>query len=211
MTDNRKSGIALIGGSAGAILTMAVHPTATGIVTRPGYERLALVSGAAHSVGIVSFAILFLGACGLALRLRAPDRLAFAGLVTYGIALIAALIAAAISGFIEPNIMLRMARDVPAAASQWHIVIDSIFQINQAFMRIFTIAVSAAVVLWSISILRNGGLGRGIAIYGCVMAPLLILGIFIGHLRMDVHGAGLIVLAQTVWLVGAGAQLCRGE
>ncbi len=138
----------------------------------------------------------------------ADDRLAFAALVTYGFACVAIMIAAAVSGFIIPDIMRHMVRDVPAAAPQWNIVIVGIFQINQAFARIYSVGVSAAIVLWSASALRNGGFTRGIAIYGCVIAPLIVVGIAVGHLRLDVHGMTAVVLGQAVWFVIVGAQLC---
>jgi hypothetical protein len=210
MTDDTRSGIALIVGSAGGLATMAVHPTGGGAANEAAYQHLVSISGIAHSMGIMSVAILFLGACGLTVRLLAADRLAFAALVAYGVAAIAALVAAAISGFIEPALMLRMVRDTAAAQPQWRIVIDSFFQINQTFGRMFAMAASVAVALWSLAALRNGGLGRGIATYGTLVGPLVIIGVSVGHLRMDVHGFGLIVLAQAIWFAGAGVQLCRG-
>jgi hypothetical protein len=207
MTDNRKSGIAFIAGSVGGIVTMAIHPTASGALTPAQFEHLAVASAIAHSLAMVSFLILVLGAFGLTRRLAAPDRLAFSGLVVYVFAAIAVLIATAVSGFIVPNIMRHMIRDVPTTAQQWHIVIDSIFQINQAFSRIFTVAASVAVALWSASALRNGGLGRGIAIYGCIIAPLLILAICSGHLTLNVHGMAIVVFAQAIWFIVVGIQL----
>jgi hypothetical protein len=207
MTDNRKSGIAFIAGSIGGIVTMAIHPTASGVLTPAQFERLAVVSAIAHSLAMVSFLVLVLGAFGLTRRLAAPDRLAFSGLVVYVFAAVAVLIATAVSGFIVPNIMRHMIRDVPTTAQQWHIVIDSIFQINQAFSRIFTVAASVAVALWSASALRNGGPGRGIAIYGCIIAPLLILAICSGRLTLNVHGMAIVVFAQAIWFVGVGIQL----
>ena len=68
-------------------------------------------------------------------------------------------------------------------------------------------ATSLAIILWSISVLRNGGLSRNVAWYGCVIAPLIILGIVIGHLRMDVHGMGAVVLGQAIWFIAAGTQM----
>jgi hypothetical protein len=198
MTDDRKSGIALIAGSLGGIVTMAIHPRSAASLS---------MAGPAHSVAIVSMLLLFLGACGVWRRLAAPDRVSFVALVTYGFATIAILIAAAVSGFIIPDIMKHMARDVPAAAPQWRIVIDSIFQINQAFARIYAVAASIAIILWSISALRNGGLNRGVAIYGCIIAPLIIVGIAIGHLRLDVHGMAIVGLSQVVWFILVGFQL----
>jgi len=209
MTDDRKAGIALIAGSLGSILTMAIHPTGNASLNAAEVAHLMSASAAAHSLGIVSVLAMFLGACGLERRIAAPDRVSLAAFVAYAFSCVAIMIAAAVSGFIIPDIMKHMLRDVPGSAHQWQIVIDGIFQINQAFARIFSVGASASILLWSISILRNGGLGRGIAIYGCVVAPLIIIGIFVGHLRLDVHGMGIIALGQAIWFVIVGTQLLR--
>ena len=156
---------------------------------------------------MVSVLSLFLGACGLAQYLAAADRIAFAATVIYGFSCVATLIAAAVSGFIIPAIMEQMVRDIPAAAHQWQIVISAIFQINQGFARIFALGASAAVILWSVSALRNGGLGRGVSIYGCLSALLTMAGVGSGYLRLDVHGMGIIALGQAVWFVIVGTQL----
>ncbi len=207
MTDNRKSGIALIVGSIGGIVTMAIHPVAAGGLSTAGLERLALVSAIAHSLAIVSMLVLMLGACGLTRYLAAPDRLAFTGVVIYAFAVMAILISAAVSGFIIPNLMRQQARDAAEAAPMWHIVIASIFQINQAFARIFTVAASAAVALWAGSALRSNRLSRSLAIYGCVVTALLIVAICSGFLRLNVHGMGIVALAHAIWFIWVGVQL----
>jgi hypothetical protein len=208
MTDDRKAGIALIAGSLCGTLTMAVHPTEAGSLTAPEVAHLSIVSGAAHSLAMVSVLLLFLGACGLARRTAAADRISFAAIVTYGFACVAVVIAAAVSGFIVPGIVKDMVRDVPAAAHQWQIVIDGIFQINQAFARIYSVAASIAIILWSVSALRNGGFGLGVAIYGYVIAALTIVGIGVGHLRLDVHGMAVVWLGQAIWFILVGYRLC---
>ena len=207
MTDERKSGIALIAGSLGGILTMAIHPTAAGSLTADQVGHLLLISGVAHSIAMVSVLLLFLGACGLTRSIGAADRLAFAALVTFGFACVAVRVATAVSGFIVPAIMKHMVRDVPANARQWQIVIDGIFQINQAFSRIYSVAASLAIILWSASALRNGGFGRGIATYGWLMSALIMVAIGVGHLRLDVHGMAFVLLAQTIWFIVVGYQL----
>ncbi len=84
MTDDRKSAIALIAASIGGMLTMAIHPVAGSFPLTPEtVARLAVTSAIAHSLAIVSFVALFLGACGLSRRLAAPDRLAFAAVVVF--------------------------------------------------------------------------------------------------------------------------------
>jgi hypothetical protein len=209
MTDDRKSGIALIAGSLGGIVTMAIHPTAAaGSLTPEQVAHLMNLSGAAHSLAIASLLLIFLGACGLTRAIAAADRISFSALVTYGFACVAIFIAATVSGFIVPGIMQHMVRDVAANASMWRMVIFGVFQFNQALARIFSVAASIAIILWSASSLRNGGLSRGVAIYGCVVGPLIILGVGIGHLRLDVHGMAAIWLGQAIWFIIAGAQLC---
>ena len=164
---------------------------------------------------MVSFLALFLGAMGLTRRLAVcegsamPDRLALAALTVFGFAAVALLLATAISGFIVPDIMRHMIRDAAANSLQWRVAIDAVFQFNQAFARIYSVAASGAILLWSVSVLRNGGLGRGIAIFGCIIAPTLIALIAIGHLRLDVHGMAVVVLAHALWFVIVGAQLWR--
>jgi hypothetical protein len=112
-----------------------------------------------------------------------------------------------VSGFIVPNITKHMVRDVPAATQQWQIVIDGIFQINQAFAPIYSVAASIAIILWSVSALRNGGFGRGGAVYGCIISTLLIVGIGVGRLHLDIHGMMVIWLAQAIGFITVGFQL----
>jgi hypothetical protein len=177
-------------------------------MTAAEVAHLMEASGIAHSIAMVSVLLLFLGACGLTRGIAAADRFSFAAIVTFGFACVAVLIATAVSGFIIPAIMKRMVGDVPAAAHQWQIVMAGIFQINQAFARIYSVAASMAIILWSVSALRNRGLGRGVAIYGCVVPPLIILGIAIGHLRLDVHGMTVVMVGQVIWYILVGWQLC---
>lgn len=187
---------------------MAVHPTAGTVALTPAIvDRLALVSGAAHSLALVSVLILFLGACGLTRTLASSDRLSLAAIVTYAFSCVAILISAAVSGFILPGIMRHMVADVPSGVRQWQIVIAGIFQINQGFARIYSIGASAAIILWSVSSLRNGGVARSLAVYGCIISVLTTVAVGSGYLRLDVHGMGAVVLGQAIWFVIAGTQL----
>jgi len=159
MTDNRKAGWALILGSVGGMVTMAIHPVAGGPMTPAQIERLAIVSGIAHGLALISVLLLFLGTCGLTRALAGPDRLAFSALVTYGFAAVAIMIAASVSGWIMPGIMKQMARDVAtnsASQGDYRIVIGAIFQINQAMSRIYSVGAAVAIMLWSVRCLRGG-------------------------------------------------------
>ena len=211
MTDDRKAGLALIAGTAGFLLTMAMHPTTTLQSTPAQVESMAIASGHAHGLAMLSIVALVLGACGLTRRMADTERLALTGLVFFAFACVAIFVATAVSGFIEPRLMWRMLRDTPDGLPIWHVVIAAVFQFNQVFACLYTVAASLAIALWGVSALRHGGLGRGIAIYGCVIAPVVILGVLVGHLHVDVHGMAAIVLAQGIWFAGAGWSLYRAE
>jgi len=49
----------------------------------------------------------------------------------------------------------------------------------------------------------------GVGIYGLLLGPVIILAVLSGHLRLGVHGIGLVVLGQAVWFVVAGVRLWR--
>jgi hypothetical protein len=104
-----------------------------------------------------------------------------------------------------------MARDAPANEGTWRIAVAAIFQINQAMSRIYSVAAATAIVLWSACGLRQGKLSRGMAMFGCVTSPLIALLIFIGHLRLDVHGMTAVLLSEVIWFVGIGVGLMRRE
>ena len=210
MTNDRKGGIAFIAGSIGFIVTMAIHPTAGGSLTVEQVVRLSRFSGVAHSLGIASAILLFLGACALAQRMSG-ETCSFAALVTFGFACVAILVATSVSGFVIPSILERVARDEAANAHQWQIVIWGIFQINQACARVYSVLASVAIILWSVAAWRNGGLNRGIAVYGYVIAALIIVAVGSGHVRMDVHGMAAIGLGQTIWFILVGSRMSSRE
>ncbi|HEY7405086.1 MAG TPA: hypothetical protein VIB39_16285 [Candidatus Angelobacter sp.] len=203
--------MALIAGMVGTIITMALHPTAHDL-TAPGHsEAMSQLNVAVHSLALVCIPILFLGAIGLTKRLNAPDRLALAGLVLFGFAEVAVMIAAVASGLIAPGLIHHMMAAEPGTASVWTAVLALNGHINQAFALVFVVASSAAIVLWSSAILENRAFVRVLGIYGWVLGPVTILAVVSGHLRLNVHGFGLVVLLQAIWFITAAVQLWRSN
>jgi hypothetical protein len=208
MTDDRKSGIALITGMAGTIITMALHPTGHDLVAGHAASMMQL-NVAVHTLALVCVPILFLGALGLTQRLASPNRLAVSGLVLFGFAEVAVMIAAAASGLIAPGLFHHMSTDSPTAADAWRAAMALNGHLNQAFALIFTVASSVAIVIWSTAILKSSIFNRALGIYGCILGSLTILGVLSGHIRLNVHGFGLVVLGQAIWFITAGVLLCR--
>ncbi len=196
MADNLKAGLALICGSLGAVITMAVHPTGA-------TPHLAIVSGAAHGLALLSVLLLLLGTLGLTHLLDGSDRLAIAALVTYSFAAVAVMFAGTVSGFIMPNLLSMMGRDTPAGGPSWRIVIAAFFQINQAFSKLYSVGGALAICLWSITSLRQNR-AKAAATFGLISAPLITLLILVGHLRLNVHGMAAVMLSQVIWFVLMG-------
>jgi len=72
---------------------------------------------------------------------------------------------------------------------------------------VFVVASSSAILLWSISILRSGIFSRALGIYGSFVAPLTLIAVLSGHIRLNVHGFGMVVLGQAIWFISAGVLL----
>jgi hypothetical protein len=210
MTDDRKSGLALIAGSVGMIITMAVHPH--GAIAAAQVESMARNLTIVHSLALASLMVLFLGALGLSHRLKSPDRLDVIGLVLFAFAGAAVMNAAVMDGLVAPNVMRRIAEAGAGAGAgageSWRVVSRYNFEINQGFARLYAVSSSVAIIFWSLSILRNHTLALGLAIYGCVIGVASVIAVASG-LGMDVHGFGAVVLGQAIWFITAAVLLRR--
>jgi hypothetical protein len=208
MSRDAVSGAALVLGAVAGMVTMALHPAGLGHEgTTEQLEALLRLNVVAHGLGILSIALTFFGTLGLARRLDDGPGFAVAGLVAFGFAAFAATCAAVASGLIAPALHEQLADATDAERAAVGVVSDSSWFFNQAFARLHVVASSAAIGLWSLVILRGGALPRWLGIYGGILGPVAILALLTGNLPLNVHGFGLVVLSQAVWLVGAGARL----
>ncbi len=207
MTDNRLSGLALICGSVGTIITMSLHPR--GHVAAADMERMIPMLIAVHVLGLACMPALFLGAWGLSRRLASPNRLAVMGLVLYTFALVAVTNAAVADGLIMPNILRQIVAGAgsPSAIDGWRMISHYNFYVNQAYAQVFVAASSVAIVLWSVTIWRGRELARGLGIYGCILGPVILIALFSGRLTLDAHGFGIVIFGQAAWFVVAGRLL----
>lgn len=213
MTDNRRGGIALIIGAISGVVTMILHPVSGGgghVMTPAQFETLANLITGVHVLAIVGIPFLFLGALALSRQLEMGGRLALLALVIYCAGLVAVMIAPAISGLVGTAILRKTVAHA-ADSEQWRLLMEYNHLINQAFAKIFVVASSAAIGLWSFMIMRGRALPVALGGYGLVLAPVIVFAMMSGALSLDAHGFGLIVFAQAVWLVLAGIFLARTE
>lgn len=161
-----------------------------------------------HALALVSLPVLFLGALALWRRLGSDDGLSVAGLVLYAFAMVAVMNAAVYDGLVSASLAPHIAPATPTS-DPWRVAFRYNGEVNQAFARVFVVALAGAIMLWSVAIIRSGALARVLGWYGCLIGPLALLAVFPGQLRLDPHVFGLIVVGQAVWFIGAGAQLRR--
>jgi hypothetical protein len=210
MTDDKKGGIALIAGSLAGILTMGLHPTVRDLFAPDRLAPMALLLIGVHALAVASLPVMFLGALALSRRLASPDRLAIAALVIFGFALTAVLVAAVVDGFVVPSLAREIMTTAPPTSEVWRIALYYNGLLNQEFARVFLVGSSTSIVVWSVSILRNRALAQGVAIYGLLVGPAIIIAVVSG-VRLDPHGAGLLIFGQSLWFTVVGFLLWRSK
>jgi hypothetical protein len=203
MTDERRSSIALIAGSAGVIITMIFHPG--GKIAPEQLEHFIRLNIAVHSLALLTVPVLFLGTWGMSRRLDGGDRLAWAGLVLFAFASAAVLNAGTLNGLVAPKLMRLIVAATPETRETWRMMMNFGFQMNQAFARVYAVGASLAIVLWSAALLRYKTLGMGVGVYGVVLGVVTAAAICSGLLTPDRHGFAMLVFGQAIWfLIVAG-------
>jgi len=164
----------------------------------------------------LSLPLWFLGAYGLTRRVGAggrvesDERLAFCGLVFYGFALAAIMTGIVLDGLVTPGLAGRIVESAGGPANQgWRIAFNVNGIMDEAFVRVFLVASSIAVGLWSIATLRNRTLPSGVGAYGCIIGFLTVVVLVSGQMGRSPHLFGLVIIGQTIWFVIAGVMLAR--
>jgi hypothetical protein len=209
MSNDRLSGLALIAGSIGMIITMALHPS--GHVPAADMAPMIRKIIAVHGLALACLPILFLGTLGLSRRIACDNHLALIAVVIYAFGLFAIMNAGVANGLVFPAVLRRIADSAgsPQAIEAWQMIARYNFYVNQAYAQVFVAASSVAVFLWSASIWRSRELSRGLGMYGCLLGPVTLGALFSGHLNLDAHGFGIVVLGQAIWFMVAGKLLWR--
>ena len=161
-----------------------------------------------HIFAIICTPFAFLGALALARYMDSPNRLAICALAIYGVALVAIVIAPTLSGLVAIPIIQKIVLE-PQSAAQWQPLATYTGYLNQAFARVYTLLASIAIALWSVQMVRTRILPRAAGIYGLVISPVIFIVVGSGHVKLDVHGFGAVVLLQGIWFVATGAALYR--
>lgn len=205
MKHDSAGGLALIVGSICMLVTMAFHPSA-GTIEK--LIQLASLTRYTHALALVSLPILLLGFAVLASRLRSAGLPATAALVLMGFSFTAAMCAAVINGFAVPA-LVEDAGAKPESRDTLVAVLRYSHFLNAAFAQVHMVAAAAAMLCWSMAILKSGGLPAWAGWLAMVFGVLELAGVFAGVMNTSVHGFGLFVLSFSIWTIIAGALLCR--
>lgn len=207
MQRDRSAGLALIAGTLAGLLTMALHPT--GHELSADFARVSLLNRVVHSLAIAGTIATFYGLLRLHRLFVNQTAITDAALVAYGFGAVAVMFAAIASGFIGTDIAAIVLEAGGDARALYEPVRDFGWAFNQACTRVFVVASSVGIALWSTAMLREPGFGRAIGITGLVIGTAAVLASLAG-LRMDIHGFGAIVLGHGIWLTWTGVRLLRG-
>lgn len=210
MPRERSAAILLVTGTLAGMLVMVLHPTGADIVNAQNVAHHALLNRAVHGVAIASLPMLFLGFAGLCRRL-AWTEVVIAGLVSYGFAAIAVMAAAVASGFIVTGLIEQMLAADEAARPVLRALMRYTHQWNQALAAVHVVASSAAVLLWSLAIVKGGAMPRALGYAGAAIGAIVPVALIAGPLRLDVHGFGLVVFVQGAWTIAVAVALFRTD
>lgn len=210
MSSDRSAALALVTGSLAGLVVMAFHPTG-GEVSREaaGGGAMTLVQ-AVHWLGIVAQPLLLAGTVALTMRLRARRAAAIGGLAFFVVASCAVVIAAAASGLISPGVLRGMHAEGSTAMAASENALHYTWLINQAFARVYVVLAAIAIALWSWAIVGGREMPSALGVFGLLLGTVLLAGIASGHLTLGIHGFGLVVLGQGVWLIWGAIVLWRG-
>jgi hypothetical protein len=210
----RTAGIALAVGSLLMVAFMMLHPRIEAHGTTEfiaEVERQAIANGIVHGSLIALLGLFVFGFTGLESRLGMSSAFGRAGLVAYVMGAIALAAAALINGFIVPEFVSRYQARPAEELLPMHDILALCRASNQVCSRMGVLAMSIAIVLWSIPLVGRRGLLRLTGVLGCIAGALPALALLSGHLPMNVHGVLAFVLAQAVWNLAIAFQLIRNR
>jgi hypothetical protein len=193
---------------------MAHHPVIHGhgldnLVTE--MEQQATADRIVHGALITLVGLLLYGFSCLASRLGLDSTAVRAGLIAFAMAAGGMVAAALADGFVTPEFIGRF-HGRPISELEMMEQIMSFCGIGiRVCTRFGVVAMSIAVLFWSVELLRHGGLVRAVAALGLLAGATPMIALSFGLLPMNVHGVMAFMLLQAVWSVAVAVLLFRGD
>jgi hypothetical protein len=211
MREAKVYGILLILSVLGFLVVALTHPTGHQALSSPErLEQVILVSRLVHALAIASVAVSLLGLVGLSRRLGLSRIDVTAALIAFSLSVVGVVCAALLNGFVAPPLVHGMLAEGNSASSLAESLLRYNWSLNQAFANFHVVAASAAILAWSVSMIRVE-FGRAAGWLGIVIALGTVAALFGGPLKMDVHGLLIVVMSQGAWMAWVGVLLMRTE
>jgi hypothetical protein len=209
MNNNRIGGIALIVGSIGFFLTLGFHPAGHDF-SEAGNQLGAVVAHtkAIHFPAAISLPLLFFGALVLSHKFSAAGSLATAAIVFYGFGMVAAVFNVVVDGFLAPDLIAKVLTATSTTKETWQTILSFNTQLNAALAKVFVVASSIAIALWSVALVRKV---HFLGIYGILMTIAILVSLGLGYLSIASHTFRLVLLGQILWISLAGLILLRAK
>jgi hypothetical protein len=205
------AGVAIVLSAVLTVVAIAHHPVAAGVSSADvlaSVVRSASMDRLVHGVILVVLLLSVFGFCVFAMRRGLQRPAVLGGLIAYLGGCAALAQAAVIDGFLVPAVAEHARPDAAAAAL---LMLRTPALAIQSFTFVGIVAVSAAIVLWSIDLFRSGGAARAAGLAGGLAALVMLwtMALHVNHLNPQT--LGFIVAAQAVWYAIVGALLIRGR
>lgn len=209
---NRVAGAVLVLASVASVFLMAHHPTVSGHGIADAMAETSAKARTAqvvHGGLIVTMGALMFGFLEVCSRLGLHLRSVRAALIAYFAGSGAMLGATLISGFLIPSVVARYeGQQGDALEPLRHLLILASLG-NRTLANFGVAAMSAAILLWSLTIARRPHRSRVLSALGLLVSTTPPAALLASAMRLDVHGMSIVVAAQSLWNIAMGAQVLR--
>ena len=208
----RAAGALLIAASILELIAMAHHPSVHTTDLAQAIVQLRALSAASAWVHGVLIALMLAGFFALTefAWQRGIGRPAIrAGLIAYAAGVVAMMGAALVDGFVTPRVAMLgpgvSATDLQITAQ----LLKLCMLFNQALASLGAVAMSAAIIAWSLDLVRGAGAERALGVFGVAIGLGSAGALILGALQLDVHGMMLVLVLEVIWTTGVGVLLLR--
>jgi hypothetical protein len=206
----RAAGALLIGGSILEIAAMAHHPSVHAHDMAAVLAQLQALSAASawvHGVLIALMLTVFFALTEFAWQRDIARPAIRAGLIAYAAGVVAMMGAALVDGFVTPRVAILAEGLRAADLSITAQLLNLCVLFNQALAHLGAIAMSVAIIAWSLDLLRRAGFERALGAAGIAIGLGCVAALIAGVLQLDVHGMMLVLVLQAAWTIGLGVLL----
>jgi len=215
MSKDRWTGLMLMAGSAGALITLALHPSGRELFSAATFEAAARQLVMVHSLALAAMPLWFTGAIGLSRRVAnsgdTERQLGLTAVVFYGFGLAAMMTGVVFDGLVSPGLAGQINATTGTVGQGWRIAFNYNSMLDMAFMHVFLGASSLALGLWSAAMIKGGALPRWWGIVGGILATAALIGLVSGQIDRNMQLFSVVFFGQAAWFFVTGGLLWRRE